>query len=373
MQTVHTVIKHGAVFWDDELVPAALLQSRLENVQAAIRAAGDAAWLVYGDAQRCGALAYVAHYFPRIRDAAVLVTLDAPPIVFVNGGARTLPSIRPVTWIADVRMFANMAKKLTEALNEQGLANARIGTVGVMEAFPAREWNALSRAVPAVTFVPRDAEFELLRRNKDAADIAVAQRASRALEAAFAVAATVLCPGASTSEAFAQIERSLRLAGAEDVRILTSGGPENNELAPPLERRLEDGDTVMLFLGVEIQRYWSEGAQTFAIGTPNARAEQLASRACAAVDAMVATAIAGTRAGVIAAAAQKSLNDDALMAFAGSYGLGHGIGMNVNDMPSIALDSNDVLNAGTALSLHIVLKDGPACAIAGRTIVTPGS
>jgi len=110
----------------------------------------------------------------------------------------------------------------------------------------------------------------LLGRKKDAADLAVAQRASHVLEAAFAVAATVLRPGASTSEALAQIERSMRLAGAEDVRILTSGGPENNELAPPVERRLEEGDTVMLFLGVEIQRYWSEAAQTFAIGMPNA-------------------------------------------------------------------------------------------------------
>jgi Xaa-Pro aminopeptidase len=372
MQTVHTVIKHGAVFWDEELVPATLLQSRLENVQAAIRANGDAAWIFYGDAVSCGALAYVSHYFPRIRDAAVLVTPDAPPIVFVNGGGRTLPSIRLVTWIADVRMFASLAKKLAETLNEQGLANARIGTVGVMETFPAQEWNALSRAVPAVTFVPRDAEFARLRRKKDAADIEAAHRAARALDAAFAVALTVLRPGASTSEAFALIERSMRLAGAEDVRILTSGGPDNNELGPPLERCLEEGDTIMLFLGVEVQRYWSEGAQTFAIGTSNVKAEQLASRARAAVDAMEAAAIAGARGSTIAAAAKKALNDDALLAFASSYGLGHGIGMDVDETPSIALDSDDVLHGGAALALHIVLKDGPVCAIAGRTVVTPG-
>jgi Xaa-Pro aminopeptidase len=370
MQTVHTVIKHGAVFWDQEQVPAALLQSRLENVQAAMRAAGDAAWLFYGDAERCGALAFVSHYFPRVRDAAVLVTLDAPPIVFVNGGARTLPSVRVVTWIADVRMFASLAKKLAEILNEQGLTNARVGTVGVTERFPAREWTALNNLVPAVTFVPRDAEFERLRRTKDAVDVAVAQRASRALEAAFAVAAIVLHAGASTSEAFARIERSMRLEGAEDVRILTSGGPAGNELVPPYERRLNDGDTVMLFLGVEIQRYWSEAAQTFAIGTPNSQAEQLESRARAAVDAMEAAAVAGARGSALAAAARKALNDDALFALAGSYGLGHGIGMDVNDTPSIALDSDDELTAGTALALHIVLRDGPACAIAGRTVVT---
>ena len=370
MQTVHTVIKHGAVYWDEELVPAASLASRLENVQAAIRASGDAAWIFYGDAVSCGALAYISHYFPRIRDAAVLVTLDGPPVIFVNGGGRTLPSIRLVTWIADVRMFAGLAKKLAEAITEKDLAGARIGTVGVMDTLPAREWNALGRAVPGATFVPRDSEFAMLRRKKDAVDIAVAQRAARALDAAFAVALTVLRAGASTSEAFALIERSLRLAGAEDVRILTSGGPGNNELAPPLERRLEDGDTVMLFVGVEMQRYWSEAAQTFTIGTPNPRSEELVARARAAVDAMEAASIAGARGRTVAAAAQKALNDDALFAFAGTYGLGHGIGMEVEDLPAIALDSDDVLTAGTALALHVVLRDDTACAIAGRTVLT---
>ena len=81
-------------------------------------------------------------------------------------------------------------------------------------------------------------------------------------------------------------------------------------------------------------------------------------------------AIAGARGSTVAAAARKALGDDGLLTFASSYGLGHGIGMDVEDVPSIALDSEDVLNAGTALALHIVLKDGSACAIAGRTIIT---
>jgi len=122
-------------------------------------------------------------------------------------------------------------------------------------------------------------------------------------------------------------------------------------------------------LGVEIQRYWSEAAQTFAIGKPNPKAVQLASRARAAVDAMEAAAVAGARGSTVAAAAQQALSDDNLLAFASNYGLGHGIGMDVDDVPSIAIDSNDVLNAGTALALHIVLKDGSDCAIAGRTMV----
>jgi Xaa-Pro aminopeptidase len=369
MQTVHSVIKHGAFYWDHELVPLAVLEARLEKVRAAIRAAGDAAWLFYGDARSCGALAYVSHYFPRLRDAVLLVALDAPPVLFVNGAPRMVPSMKPLTWIADVRGFGRPPKPLAALLTETNLAGARVGTVGVAESFPALEWNELGALVPGIAFAERDAEFAQLRREKDAVDLGVSAKATGILAEAFAVAGTLLQPGASTGAAFAAIERVLRLAGAEDVRILTGGGADGTDLAPPVERVLAAGESIMLFLGVEMQRYWAEGMRTFAIGAGNPQADALAARAQAAVDAMAAAAVTGVRGSVLAAAAQTALADDALLAAASAYGLGHGIGLDVHEWPSIAAGSRDVLTPGTALALHVVLKNGSAGAGAGRTVV----
>jgi Xaa-Pro aminopeptidase len=364
MQTVHSVIKHGAFYWDHDLVPAAVLEARLERVRGAIAAAGDAAWLFYGDAGSCGALAYVSHYFPRLRDAVLLVALEGPPVLFVNGAPRMVPSMKPMTWIGDVRGFGRPPKPLAALLSERGLDTARVGTVGVVESFSALEWNELRRLAPGVAFVERDAEFAQLRREKDAVDAAVMAKVNGILADAFAAASTLLKPGTALGAACAGIERVARMAGAEDVRILTGGGAEQHALQPPDDRVVEEGESIMLFLGVQLQRYWAEGGRTFPAGA-------LAARAQAAVDAMAASAVAGARCSAVAAAAQTALADDALLASASAYGLGHGIGLDVHEWPTIALDSPDVLSSGTALALHVVLANGAAGAIAGRTVVAP--
>lgn len=369
MQTVHSVIKHGAFYWDHELVPVAALQARLEKVRAAMRAAGDAAWLFYGDAGSCGALAYVSHYFPRLRDGALLVPLDAPPVLLVNGAPRMVPSMKPLTWIADVRGFGRPPKPLAALLSESNLDRAQVGTVGVAESFPAFEWNELRGLVPGIAFVERDAEFARLRREKDAVDVGVIAKVNGILADAFAWAATLLKPGATLSAAFAGVERVARLAGAEDVRILTSGGAGRSELQPPDDHVLADGESIMLFLGVQLQRYWAEGARTFAIGAGNPQVDALAARAQAVLDAMATATVAGARCSAIAAAAQTALADDALLAAASAYGLGHGIGLDVHEWPSIEARSSDVLTPGTALALHVVLENGSAGAIAGRTVI----
>jgi Xaa-Pro aminopeptidase len=363
------VIKHGAFYWDHELGPVAVLEARLEKVRAEIRFAGDAAWLFYGDARSCGALAYVSHYFPRLRDAALLVLPDAPPVLFVNGAPRMVPSMKPLTWIADVRGFGRPPKPLAALLNETNLGGAPVGTVGVAESFSTLEWDELQELVPGTTFTERDAEFAQLRREKDAVDVGVIAKANGILADAFATAGSLLKAATSLSAAFAGIERVARLAGAEDVRILTSGGAGGNELQPPDDRVLADGESIMLFLGVQLQRYWVEGARTFAVGAGNAQVDALASRAERVVEAMAAATVPGSRCSTIAAAAQTALADDALLAAASAYGLGHGIGLDVHEWPSVAAGSPDVLTAGTALALHVVLKDGSAGAIAGRTVV----
>ena len=64
MQTLHTVLKRGALFWDRELLPGDVFHGRLGLVQQAIRDANDDAWLIYGDALQYGSLAYVTHFLP---------------------------------------------------------------------------------------------------------------------------------------------------------------------------------------------------------------------------------------------------------------------------------------------------------------------
>ena len=94
MQTLHPVLKRGGLFWDRQLLPEEVFRGRLARVQAAIAASGDAAWLIYGDAQRYGHLAYVTHFLPRLRAALAIVPREGDPTLLAQIGSRDVPASR---------------------------------------------------------------------------------------------------------------------------------------------------------------------------------------------------------------------------------------------------------------------------------------
>jgi len=178
-----------------------------------------------------------------------------------------------------------------------------------------------------------------------------------------------LQPGRTVREATAQIDRVLRFAAAEDIRILiASGAGAGQGLRPPDERRLNAGDAVLLHIQLEVQRYWSQASRTFVLGHASDAQRALIGRANAALAAMQSAVHGGARAASVAAAASAVLGAE-LFAVAQSYGLGSGIGLDAHEPPTIALDSTETIPADGALSLHVVLHAGGLGAVAGTTIL----
>ncbi|HLY66138.1 MAG TPA: M24 family metallopeptidase, partial [Chloroflexota bacterium] len=124
------------------------------------------------------------------------------------------------------------------------------------------------------------------------------------------------------------------------------------------------GDVVSLLAAAEFQRYWAQAAQTYALEATEPAAAQ---RAAAAVDAMAGAARAGARVSTITEGAKAVLAGED-WSRAKTYGLGHGIGLDLEEAPAIAGASEVTLPPGTALALHVVLPGG----IAGRTLIVAG-
>lgn len=368
MQTMHPVLKHGGLFSDWTLLPHHMFAGRYRRLQRAIEQSGDDAWLIYGDAQRYGDVAWVSHFVPRLRSVLVLVPKSGKPDIMCSIGSRDVPASKILTWFEELRPYTRLPGEAVKLLNERGLANAKIGLVGTRASLPIAEWDAISGDLPNVTWTERDEDYAVLRRWKDGAEHAALRRCAEAVAAALREAETALRPGRTVRQATAAIDRSLRFAAAEDVRILVAAGDAaGRHLAPPDERVLRDGDTVLLYLQAEIQRYWTQGARTFVLGPVSAQQQALITKAEAAVEAMHKKVRVGVRTADVAAAAKASLGDE-LFAVAADYGLGGGIGLDASEPPSIALDSEETIGDG-ALSLHVAIHAGGLGAIAGKTIL----
>jgi Xaa-Pro aminopeptidase len=369
VQTLHSVLKHGGLFSDWELLPRPMFERRYARIQAAIAASGDDAWVIYGDAQRYGDIAYASHFVPRLRSVLVLIPKTGKPDLLASIGSRDIPASKILTWFEEMRPYTRLPGEAVKVIHDRNLSAARIGLVGTRPSLPIAEWDAIAAELPNVTWTERDAEFAQLRRTKDAAEDQALRRTADGVAAGMRVAEHALRPGRTVREATAEIDRELRFAAAEDIRIMiASGAGAGVGLRPPDERMLHEGDTVLLHIQLEVQRYWSQASRTFVLGDASPMQSSLTAHADAALAAMVAHVAGGVAASVVAAAAKTALGDE-LFAVAHEYGLGSGIGLDAHEPPTISIDSTETIPNDGALSLHVVLHEDGYGAIAGSTVL----
>jgi Xaa-Pro aminopeptidase len=369
VQTQHQVLKRGGLYWDRDLLPRAVFDERFAAVQSALSASGDDAWLVYGDAQGYGDIAYVSHFLPRLRSVLGLVVKDAPPSLLANVGLRDIPASKTLTWFEDVRPFSRLPGEAVKLVRERGLDGARIGLVGTRAALPVAEWDAIAADLPDVTWVERDDAFRALRARKDRAELGAVALAFELARSGLRLAQAVIQPGKTVRQAAALIDREMRMHAAEDVRLLVASGPQCGiALRPVDDRLLAQGDAVMLYLAVEVQRHWAVAAQTYVLGAPVPAQRALIEKAAAAVAAMEAAARPGEPVASIAEAAERAIGDDVLVRSARAYGLGSGIGLDQEETPRISRESTEKAGGANALALHVVLQRDGLGAVAARTI-----
>lgn len=367
MRTLHSVLKHGGLFWDRTLTTPEACEQRFKRVQQAVAQSGDDAWLVFGDIQRHGNLVFVTNFLPRVRSALVFVPREGAPTLLANIGLRDVPAAKTITWVEDVRPFGRLPKEVIDLIEQQGLKGGRIGTCGFDDSLPVTEWDAIKKGLPEVRWSDRDAEIAKLRAGKEAWEIAALRRSSEAAEAALATAPKLLRPGVNLRQVIATIDLDVRRRGAEDARYLI--GLNGGNLRPAYDRILAAGDVVTLYMTVELQRYWAEAARTFVLGTADAKLKALFDKGKQAMAAMGDKTRAGTATASLAHAAKSGLSHDALYDSARIYGLGNGIGLDSEEGPTVSETSSGALANGAVLTTRIVANsDGVGIALS-QTLV----
>jgi Xaa-Pro aminopeptidase len=370
MRTMHPVLKRGALFWDRDLLPPACYAARFGRIQSQIAEQGDGAWLLFGDVERYGHVAYVSNFLPRTRSALALVPRRGEPTILVATGLRDIPAAKTLTWIEDVRPLGNTARQVCALIAEKGLTEARIGLVGVEESLGVAEWNAITTGLPQAQWHSRTAVMTGLRRVKDRYEQAALRRSALAVAHALDAVPRLIRPGLTTRQLAAAVDRRLRLAGAEDVRILIAGGAQcGRSLRPADDTLLQRDDEVIVYAAAETQRYWAEAARTFVLGRANPAQQSLAARARAALAAMQAAVMPGLPVADLHARAEAALTDAELRASASAYGYGHGIGLDAEEAPYVLAESEERIDEGAALALRVIGHSGGQGIALGQMIM----
>jgi Xaa-Pro aminopeptidase len=169
--------------------------------------------------------------------------------------------------------------------------------------------------------------------------LGIAEKAALAADRLFA-------DGASNAAAVIEAERVARLEGAWDFRALAN---LNSDDLRPYERPSDDRRPLLLWVATRYQGYWADRVVDSA-GGPE-------SEAARAVAAMVSATRAGATAGMVADVGLAVLSEVSRRS-ALSYGLGHGIGIELNGTPKIAPKSEAKFLEGGLLSFRIFARGG---------------
>lgn len=196
--------------------------------------------------------------------------------------------------------------------------------------------------------------FGGLRAVKDEEEIRLLRKAQTITDEAFAELLDWIRPGMTELEAANRLDYSLREKGAEGIAFQTiaASGPRSAlPHARPTGRVLSVGDFLVLDFGARYRDYCADMTRTLVIGEATEEQRRVYS---AVLDAQ-AKARTGIRAGITgkqADAIAREAFKAAGLAKAFTHSLGHGVGINVHEKPTLSPHNDRPLLAGNVVTVE---------------------
>ena len=325
-----------------------LALERRQRLAAAMREAGFAHLVLYGNAWQGDYLRYGAGFGILEGHGIVLVSADGTAELYLDSAVEAeraeveAPDLR-VTFSADI------ARAVGARLDR--LANERLAAA-------PRRFLPRFLADPARSFALADATalVDTLLMRKSEGEVAAVRRAAQIADTAYAEFLKAVRPGRRQYEIVADIEADLRARGCPDnFMIIGSGGKDVLGMTPPSERRIAPGDLVTTELTPAVEGYFAQICRTLVVG----KASDAQRRAFSVFVEALEAGIGAVRPGVPAADVARAENDVFRKRGLGEYTTsqwtrvrGHGMGLFADSKPHILEDVNTVLEPGMTLIVH---------------------
>ena len=193
-----------------------------------------------------------------------------------------------------------------------------------------------------------------LRVIKDADEIAALQRAVDVGDAAFNAVAERIEPGWTETRIAWEIEKHARENGAEHLSFPTivAAGPHGAmPHAMPRDHAVQEGDGVVIDMGVIVDGYCSDLTRTITVGKPDPKFLEIYDIVLTAqrtAEELVRTGMTGEEAHMLAhnVIAEAGYGENF------GHGLGHGVGLLVHEGPRLARTSKDELQDGMVATIE---------------------
>lgn len=307
--------------------------------------------------------------FPARRLDSLLIT-NPENIYYLSGFKGTdswiLLTLRRAYLITDFRYLEEARQEVSPdfklVLQEGGLVKAlkdlvsrlrlrRVGFEGDNLTYAV--YRRIKTALKGKSFAPAGSPVERQRLIKDREEIELLRESAALADKLLARLAAGLKIGMTEKEAAGRLLNDLNRFGVRRAfdPIVAFGPHSSQPHALPSGRRLKAGNIVLIDMGVELKRYHSDQTRTFAWGGFPPRFQKIY-RLVEEAQARAMRAIApGVKASLIDARAREYLRERGWGDYFG-HSLGHGVGLEIHELPAISSRSTEVLREGMVFTVE---------------------
>jgi len=228
-----------------------------------------------------------------------------------------------------------------------------VKTLGFEAAAPYAFYRSLLRKglrIKAVTNLVED-----LRRVKEPAELKLIAKAADRAERAFRQIRHYIRKGATELEIAERLEEELRKAGCASLPfdiIVAAGANSSMPHARPTHNKLRAGDLVVVDWGGEAEGYFSDMTRTFLInGDRLAKKKEIYETVLKANLTAIGIVKNGVHARMVDKAARDVIKDAGYGDFFG-HGTGHGVGLEVHELPRISRLGRESVRTGMVFTVE---------------------
>lgn len=203
-------------------------------------------------------------------------------------------------------------------------------------------------------FIPASSLIEVLREVKEPGEIKEIKKAINITAAAFKFIKGLLSTGKREIELVGELERFIRYRGAGNCAfdIIVASGPNSSyPHHTPSQNRIKANEPVLIDMGVDYRGYKTDLTRVYFLGKINACVRKIYDIVLEAQDRAIRLIKPGVLTGEIDSAARQYITQKGYGGFFG-HNLGHGVGLEVHEGPSISSRRSKPLRPGMIFTLE---------------------
>jgi Xaa-Pro aminopeptidase len=352
--------------------PQAEFRARTESAQALMASSGIDAMLLTTEADVRYFTGFLTQFWQSpTRPWFVIVPAAGKPVAVIPEIGAALMGR---TWIEDIRAWPSprpsdegvslLAETLSEVCGPRGRLGMPMGPETHLR-MPLADYAHLRERLPGIEIADASGVIRGLRMLKSPAEIEKIAWACERVSAVFEALPEMLTTGMSEHEIFRRFKMACLDAGLDDIPYLVGGagpGGYTDIISPPSERPVAPGDVLMLDTGAVFDGYFCDFDRNFAFAPVALATSQANDILYEAVEAGFAAA----RPGVLCRDVFHAMQ--AVLEAGGARGnevgrVGHGLGMQLTEWPSLTAYDDTVLQPGMMLTLEPAMTFAPGKAM----------